>query len=233
MGGESFLLEINESNFAEPSPPGVPMIRPLLRALSSILVGVAMAHSAPDAPDANSGARAVIRVVAKDSYDGGMGRCSLAVKSENGQLAHFLVKDSGTALSRLAPGVWHFASVHCANVWTSFPKETSVFEIPDSSGDLSLGSLVVEFRAEDVSKQVAEARARRRAVAETIGMSAGGLVGAIAAAEFSDELPVTAKVKCKAELRARWNDRSLAPESQAILGHPDAKRVALKITRAD
>lgn len=209
------------------------MIRPLLRALCTIVLGVAMAHSAPDALDANSGARAVIRVVAKDSYDGGMGRCSLAVKSEMGQLAHFIVRDSGTALSRLGPGTWHFSSVHCANVWTPFPKEASVFEVPDSAGDLSLGSLVVEFRAEDVSKQVAEARAFRRDVAETVGMAAGGLVGAMAAADFADELPLTAKVRCKAELRARWNDRSLAPESQAILGHPNAKRVALKITRAN
>jgi hypothetical protein len=209
------------------------MIRPHLRVFCTILLAVALAQSAPEAPDANSGARAVLRVVAKDSYDGGMGRCSLAVKSDRGALAHFIVRDSGTALTRLTPGAWHVSSVHCANVWTPFPTEASAFEIPDSSGDLSLGSLVVEFRAEDVSKQVAEARARRRALAETVGMAAGGLAGAMVASEFSDELPVTAKVKCKAELRARWNDRSLAPESQAILGHSDAKRIAVKITRAN
>lgn len=205
--------------------------------LRSCLVVVAclVASLLAGPPDATheDGPRVAIRLVVLNSYGEGMGRCSVEVKSLFGS-QRFVVRDSAVSMMRIFPGRWHISEVRCPTAWSTFPEDRARFDVPDTTADLTLGSLRVEFPVEEMFEERAATKARGQLVAGVGATLVGGaVVVGLSAAEFLANSPGFKRVEVDAVLESRANDRAAAADIATILGHPDARRVPLRIRRID
>lgn len=202
----------------------------LVLVLVLIALCAGMSVGASEATVHDDGPRVALRLVVQDSYEEGLGRCSLEVKSSFGR-AFFVVKDSGISMHRIFPGQWHVASVRCARAVAEFPEEQARFEIPDSAADLSLGTLVVDFSAVSIFNKVEATKDRRRLVAGAAGYAVAGVVAGVVAAEVADGIDAPVRVNVEADLRRRLTDRVGDVEIAAIMGHAEVKRVNVRVLR--
>lgn len=199
--------------------------------MALLLCGVSALSAQPGQAAFEDGPRVAIRLVVVNSYGEGMGRCSLDLKSKYGLQARILVVDSGTSMRRIFPGHWYIEAVRCPQALVVFPEDHAQFDIPDSSADLSLGNLMVEFRSSSISEGISSARTKRKVIAGAAGIAVGGVVGGLAAAEYVDNTKRSIQVEAEADLRVRWNDRNLSTETSAIMGSSNVKRIAIRIDR--
>ena len=178
------------------------------------------------------GPRVAIRLVVLNSYGEGMGRCSVEVKSSFAS-QRFVVRDSGVAMMRVFPGRWHVSRVQCPTAWAAYHEDHARFDIPDSAADLTLGSLRVEFPVEEMFEERAAAKARAQVVAGVGATVLGGTIAGLSAAEYIANSPGFKRVEVEAILLSRANDRSFVADVATVLGHPDARRIPLRIRRID
>lgn len=178
------------------------------------------------------GPRVAIRLVVLNSYGEGMGRCSVEVKSRFGS-QRLVVRDSAVSMTRIFPGRWHVSEVRCPTAWATFPEDHARFEIPDSAADLTLGGLKVEFPVESMFAERAAAKTRTQLAAGVGATLVGGAVAGLSAAEYVANSPGFKRVEVEAILESRANDRAAAADIATILGHPDARRIPLRIRRID
>lgn len=206
-----------------------PSLRPCLVVVACLAASLL---AGPSNATHEDGPRVAIRLVVLNSYGEGMGRCSVEVKSRFGS-QRFVVRDSAVSMMRIFPGRWHISEVRCPTAWSTFPEERARFDIPDSTADLTLGSLRVEFPVEEMFEERAASKARGQLVAGVGATLVGGAVVGLSAAEFIANSPGFKRVEVEAALESRANDRAAVADIATILGHPDARRVPLRIRRID
>lgn len=183
------------------------------------LVAMALAASSLFAAGGRSdGPRVGLRLVVVNDFGEGMGEARLKVTSDAGS-NEFLVRDSGVALAVLTPGSYRIESYQGPKFHVKFAPGLATFQVPDTSGDLSLGTVVLTVVPPPVDPQM-------KGYQEG-SMGGGALMGGVMAAAAAASM-----AKAEGDLRIRWNDKLLTQEMIQATGRSDTRRIPLKIDRS-